>query len=241
MDRMKNSPEVTTDPDQRLDVVVRRYMDLGKYLDLLLTQQLYLRRADKFTDRFEGALTPAIRGVLDDAHESGHILDNADAFCRRARMGHFVSCWNLSAKDNMALWQLYGGAKSSIAVTTTVSKLVDAGLRWQSEKLVLIRKVKYIDHFKDPNMSIGCPADLLQFKHDAYSFEKEIRVIVPRALAYESNPESLKLPLGDLNGFIRSVVVAPEASESFFNVVKDVTKKYGVSSPVKRSKLTHLP
>jgi hypothetical protein len=141
----------------------------------------------------------------------------------------------------MALWQLYGGASSSIAITTTIDKLVDAGLGWQNEEHVHIQKVKYIDHFRDPNMSIGCPADLLQFKHDAYSFEKEIRIIVPRARAYENNPESLKLPLGDLNDFIRSVVVAPEASESFFNVVKDVTKKYGVTSPVKRSKLTHLP
>lgn len=216
-------------------------MDLGKYLDLLLTRTLYLRRADKFTDRFEGAMTPAIREMLDDAHESGHWKENAEAFRGRARAGHFVSCWNGSAKDNMALWQLYGGASASIAITTTVGKLVDAGLSWQREECVLIRKVKYIDHFKDPDMSIGCPADLLQFKHDAYRFEKEIRIIVPQQREYETNPESLRLPLGDLNDFVREVVVAPEATESFVNVVEDVTRKYGVTRPVRRSRLTHLP
>lgn len=141
----------------------------------------------------------------------------------------------------MALWQLYGGTKSSIAITTTVDKLIDAGLSWQSDECVLIQKVKYIDHFKDPNMSVGCPADLLQFKHDAYSFEKEIRIIVPRTRDYEKNPESVKLPVGDLNKFIRSIDVAPEASEAFFDVVRDVTRKYGITKPVRRSKLTNLP
>lgn len=178
---------------------------------------------------------------MDDAYAHGGMKEDAKAYCQRARMGHFVSCWNRSAKDNMALWQLYGGAGSSVAVTTTVEKLVSAAAKWEGEHCVFIRNVRYIDHFKNPDMIVGRPSNLLEFKHEAYRFEKEIRIIVPRQAAYKENPESLRLPLGDLNNFIRSIVVGPEASSSFFNVIKDVTKKYGVSSPVRHSKLTHLP
>jgi hypothetical protein len=238
---VQNEPKVSVDHAQPLNVIVRRYMDLAKYIDLLRTKELYLRRADRFTDRFEGALTPVIRRTLNDAHVNGGMKEDADEYYRRTRMGHFVSCWNRSAKDSMALWQLYGGAGSSVAITTTVQNLVLAGLGWKEEDEVLIRNVKYIDHFKNPDMIVGRASDLLEFKHEAYKYEGEIRIIVPRQEVYKDNPVALRLPLGNLNDFIRSVVVAPEADPWFFELVKDVTAKYGVVSPVRRSMLTFLP
>jgi len=91
-------------------------------------------------------------------------------------------------------------------------------------------------------MIIGHYTDLLQFKHEAYEYEDEVRVIVPRQQdGWEENPEGIRLPIGSLSKLIRSVVVAPDASPWFFDLIKDVTRKYGVSSPVRRSKLTYLP
>src|SRR5687767_1875812 len=111
---MAKPQSVVTDADLKQHQIVRRYLDLPKFLDLLRSRSLYLRRADGFTDRFEGALTPAIRAALDEAHKGGQINYTADEFYHRARGGSFVSCWNLGAKDNMALWQLYGGAGTSV-------------------------------------------------------------------------------------------------------------------------------
>lgn len=140
----------------------------------------------------------------------------------------------------MALWQLYAGVSSSVAITSTIGKLVTAALNWQQN--VLIHKVRYIDHFKNPDMIIGRYTDLLQFKHKAYQYEDEVRIVVSRqGDQWEQNPDGLRLPLGDLNTLIRSVVVAPEAGSWFFELVGDVTKEFGVSSPVRRSKMTHLP
>jgi len=230
---------ITGDPKARPDSIVRRYMDLAKFLDLLRTSALYLCRADKFSDRFEGALTPAIRRAMEEAHQQGMVAYSADVFYQRARQGCYVSCWNLAADDNMALWQLYGGAATSVAVTSTVGKLLKAAAGWQDH--VSLRAVQYIDHFRNPNMAVGWGPDLLQFKHKAYSFEKELRIIVPREDDWETNPAGVSLPLGDLNAVIRSVVVAPEAPPWFFDLVADVTRKYGVHSPVRRSRLTFLP
>lgn len=227
-------------PELKQHQIVRRYLDLPKFLDLLRSQHLYLRRADGFTDRFEGALTPAVREALDQAHRGGQISYGANEFYVRARQGNYVSCWNLGARDNMALWQLYGGAATSVVVTSTVDKLLAAAFEWGES--VFIHKVRYIDHFKNPNMVVGgTGVDILQFKHDAYGYEKEVRIVVSRLRTWKTNPAGIRLPLGDLNKVIRSVVVAPEAPPWFFNLVEDVTGKYGVSQPVRRSKLTKLP
>jgi len=70
---MTDSPTVSTDVDLRRDRIVKRYLDLPKYLDLLRSQALYMRRADGFNDRFEGALTPSFRKALNEAHQNGQI------------------------------------------------------------------------------------------------------------------------------------------------------------------------
>jgi hypothetical protein len=115
--------DVDIDPKLKPTNILRRHLDLAKYVDLLRTSTLYFRRADHFTDKFEGALTPSIRKLLNDPAIGGLNGEDADTYYRHAREGAFVSCWSRGAGDNMALWQLYGGASSSLAVTTTVGKL----------------------------------------------------------------------------------------------------------------------
>jgi hypothetical protein len=117
--------KVTADPGIQLKTVLRRYMDLPKLLDLLHTRSLYFRRAVGFADRLEGALFPTLREVLDEAHKREELPHDADTFYRRARVGNYVSCWTIGARDNMALWQLYGGVRTSVVVTTTVERLVN--------------------------------------------------------------------------------------------------------------------
>lgn len=175
---MATKAEVHRDTDLKDGTQLRRYLDLPKYIALLRSSSVYLQRADRFTDKFEGALTPAIRRAIDSAWAEDCGAESAEVFYRRCRMGTFVSCWTLGAKDNMALWQLYGGASTSVAVNTTVRRLTSVCLTWG--ELVLLQKVRYIDHFENPNMAIGRYSDPLQFKHEAYDFEREVRVMLPR-------------------------------------------------------------
>lgn len=228
--------EVTTSPRLRRTAVLRRYMDLAKLLDLVHSKTLYLRRADGFADRLEGALFPAFRRQLDSAHKSGVIEYDAEYFYRRARLGNYVSCWTLGAHDNMALWQLYGGTRSSVALTTTVEQLLRLGLSWQ--RAVLLWKVKYVDHRTMKSYVIGRYTDVLQYKNTAYSYEDELRVLVPaQAEGWEENSLGLRLPIPDLNYFVRSIVVAPEASAEFKDAVEDLCRKYGLTTPVRLSAL----
>jgi hypothetical protein len=237
---MAATKSLVYDPDLKPSRILRRYLDLPKYLDLLRSSALYFRRADKFTDRFEGALTPAIRKSMDEAYRNDVTKYNAEEFYRRCRLSSYVSCWSLGAEDNMALWQLYGGTSNSVAITTTVARIVAAGLKWNES--VRIHKVRYIDHFQNPDMVLGWHTDILKFKHNAYEFENEVRILVPRSPdSCQDNPTAIQLPVRDLNGLIRSVVVGPEAEPWFFDLVEDVTRRYNITSPVRRSTLTYLP
>lgn len=231
---------VTGDSDIKQSAILRRYIDLPKLLDLLHFKSLYLRRADGFSDRLEGALFPLLRKSIDQTHAENNNTYDADHFYRRARIGTYVSCWTIGAKDNMALWQLYGGVRNSIVITTTVDRLIVAAQSWNRD--VHFHRVKYVDHLKMKTFIISKYSDVLQYKHEAYRHEKELRIIVPaQGINWESNPIGLRLPLTDLDSIVRSVVVAPESSDEFYEAVKELCSKYGLHSPVRRSKLAFVP
>jgi len=215
-------------------------MDLPKLLDMLHFRELYFRRADGFIDRLEGALFPYFRASLDEAHATGKSQHNADYFYRRARAGSYVSCWTLGAKDSMAHWQLYGGAKTGIAVTTTIDRLLKTALIWERDAIV--HQVKYVDHVKIKSYVIGRYTDVLRFKHEAYKHERELRLLIPQQdSGWESNPIGLRLPVPALDVLVRSVVVAPESGHEFFEVIKGLCLQYGLRAPVRRSKLALVP
>lgn len=238
--RMSSSSTVSLDPGIPQSAILRRYMDLPKLLDLLHFRALYFRRADGFTDRLEGALFPSLRAAIDEAHMRGDSPHNADYFYRCARAGTYVSCWTRGAKDSMAHWQLYGGAKNGLALTTTVGQLIDTALSW--ERNAIVHQVKYVDHVKMKTFVIGSYTDVLQFKHEAYKHERELRILIPqRGSAWEANPIHLRLPVPNLDVLVRSVVVAPESGRDFFEVVKGLCVQYGLKAPVRRSKLALVP
>lgn len=232
--------KITTDTDIRQESILRRYMDLPKLLDLLHTRSLYFRRADGFSDRLEGALFPSFRKSLDEAFAEKQVPHDADYFYRRARAGNYVSCWTIGARDNMALWQLYGGLKTSIAVTSTVDRLITCGFAWN--RSTHLHKVKYVDHRRVRNYVMGHFTDVLQFKSDAYKYERELRVVVPQqADGWENNPIGMRLALPSVDALVRSVVVAPEADPNFLEAVRELCKRYDLKAPVRRSTLSLVP
>jgi len=214
-------------------------MDLPKFIDLIRSRSLYLRRADGFSDRLEGALTRSIREAIDSARDSGRPTETADDFYERCRKGTYVSCWTFGDKDNMALWQLFGGSQSSVAITTTAGRLTRMCLGW--EECSIIEKVEYINHFNDPDMVVGRPTDPLRFKHVAFDFEREVRLLLPMQKEWRRNPDGVKRPIRDLNDLVTGVVVAPDAGAWFLELVQDLCIRYELKARVTMSQLATLP
>jgi hypothetical protein len=186
--------EVTTDPHLKTSIILRRYLDLPRFLDLLHTRSLYLRRADGFADRLEGALFSSLRKSIDSAHAGGASKESADDFYRKARTGSYVSCWSIGPKDNMALWHLYGGTKTCLAVTTTVGRLIRLAL--SSGQAAELHRVKYVDHRRVSTYVIGRYTDVLRYKNEAFAYEKEMRLVMPRlGKGWKRNPMGVRVPI----------------------------------------------
>jgi hypothetical protein len=233
-------PKITSDVGINQNAILRRYMTLPKLLDLLHSKELYFRRADGFSDRLEGALFPSYRAGMNECHAEGSSEFDANYIYRRARTGNYLSCWTISGEDSMALWQLYGDVRNSVAITTTFGRVLKSSIQWERD--VHITRVKYIDHLKVKNYIIGKYRDFFQYKHKAYKHEKELRIIVPQqGENWEANPISIRLPVKDLDGLIRSIVVAPEAEYEYFEAIKTLCLRYDLRSPVRRSKLAFVP
>lgn len=113
---------------------------------------------------------------------------------------------------------------------------------WEGRGDVNIRLVDYIDHAEQlPGGRYNFSTDLFGFKHVAYEFEKEVRVVVslPVSDGKGALPPAINVPVNP-NNLIRSLVVAPGAGDWFVNIVTDLATKYGIKAPVRRSELTKL-
>lgn len=213
--------------------ILRRYLDFPKLVDLLRTSELYLRRASLFDDILEGTLPVQMRRGASD------YIGDLTEFEKKNRDRTFLSCWSLGAKDNMALWKLYGITAESVAVTTTIRRLAKIAPGWARHGNVDVRKVRYIDYAgRLPNGVYGVGEDLFSLKHIAYSFEKEVRVVLTGSTP-KKEKKAIRVPV-DLDLFLRSIVVGPEAEDWFFDLVVDVVRKFNVAAPVRKSELAIL-
>lgn len=79
--------------------------------------------------------------------------------------------------------------------------------------------------------------DTFGLKHEAYEFEKEVRMVVTRSSLKQPSPLRLKIKPNDI---IEKIIISPEAGEWFFHLIKSVSKKYRITAPVEYSKLTEL-
>ncbi|MGF6769473.1 hypothetical protein P3T18_001943 [Paraburkholderia sp. GAS199] len=233
-------PHVAKNLDETL--VMWRYLDMAKFLDLLENRALFFCRADKFEDKFEGAFTASAKHAIEEAFQKESTGLTFDEFKERLRKRVFVNCWRGSGDDSMAMWSLYGRSTAAVAVTTTVSQLrtsLKIPFPYQSE----IKQVRYVKHWRDPALQYEPYANVFTYKVKAYEYEEEVRVLIDR---YEENIEDSDLPPGMsipvvLADLIRSIVIHPEAQGWFESLIRNIVQRYGLPVEVRRSKLAYDP
>ena len=86
--------------------------------------------------------------------------------------------------------------------------------------------------------------EIFSYKLKAYTYENEIRAVIDTFhYTYDQTaPDDygLKVPI-DIEKLLRSIVIAPNAPEWFVDLIKDVVKRYGLKTPVRKSKLAFSP
>lgn len=231
--------------DRRLNTnpVLWRYLDAAKFFDFIHQETLFFCRGDQFEDKFEGAFTEPLKHAIEKSYQDNHIHFTYDEFRKRLRERVFVNCWHKSRDDSMAMWRIYGRSPCSVAITTTVKQLKQTFVEQKLPYEISIEKVEYVKHWRDPSLNIAPYSRVFAYKTKAYEFEKEVRILIDRfheefeaeipdgGMAVKVNPQTL----------LRSIVIAPEAPTWFETLVHEISERYGITAPVRRSKLATDP
>jgi hypothetical protein len=235
-------------------------LDFSKFIAMLQQRGIYLSRADRFDDRFEGATGLVARQASWDEYylayfrklvvsppdgypipkytaeqieaEANRLLQSMKGFALEARQ-FLVSCWHAGETEAEALWRLYSTlATPGVAIVSTVGKLWDACAQYDE---AIVGRVHYVD-FRRSFASIQ--NERIFQKRKSLSHEQEVRIVLPNE---RRSPIERKILACDLEKLVSEVVISPFAPSWFFDVIFDVLRRYEYSFDLKQSELLDEP
>jgi hypothetical protein len=219
-------------------IKIWHYMDFTRLINMLEEGGLFFRRADSFSDRFEGTMSQPVRDFLESGQERISSEEYGELI-RRVRASSFVNCWHMNESESAAMWKLYSSAtEQSICIQSTYARLRDA-----LPEDVHLGTVKYISYDRDhiPFDDLWWP---LLHKRKSFEYERELRAIWSdmESLDKGSKPRAAgvwrKVTLQEL---LESVYVSAEAHSWFHALVKKVLRRYGANVDVRKSDLADEP
>lgn len=209
-------------------------------MHLVETKKLYLRKAIKWEDPYEGMVAKNIASKLKEIGAEQFANDYEDA------LNHtYGTSWTLHEESD-ALWRIYSPKKTGVQIQTTVSKLKTAlkgSLETELKEIkdvkdaeFRIRKVKYCNAqilqallctFVIPNDTLNA----FLMKNIAYEHEKEVR-----GLIYLPAVDKNMIPASLENEFIDRATIDPRAEDWFVEAIKKYCDRNGIKH-VERSGL----
>ena len=127
------------------DTIVWKYLDLSKFLDLLLSQKLFMSRSDKFEDQYEGTFSePTFEEIRKLSINNPDFLN----YYKIHREKVAISSWHINEYESFAMWQIFTQNSEGLAIQSTIGRLQKAV---QSETVIkqYIGEVNYIDYKKE--------------------------------------------------------------------------------------------
>jgi hypothetical protein len=214
---------------ENLDTPVWRYMDLDKFQSLLNEKALYLCRADRLQDRFEG--TYSRRQIIEMENwfkkiDEPYMIESNRERRRKDRLKTYISCWCMSDCDLDLMWKGYVRNPPGISIKSSVRRLKDIRDKAVEYWPLDISMVTYFDHAggKDINY-FGTPTTFL-YKDVHFKLDNELRIIhYPNLSEPTSTHVYLKIDLKDL---IENVVFQPRVKESSLRSVRVALNDVGL-------------
>lgn len=268
---------------------ITRYMPFGYFVSLL-KNGLFIPKVSSFDDPWEGRIhhyddylyekknAESLNASRQKRIGAGIELPNTQEepmperinvkFAKWAKEWIYASCWHKDNEESQAMWKLYGKDKTSVAIETTSSELVEIYKSYKMsnalECITFLWEVIYIPPGTGTSADVEAKAlyedrtsqwqdnpgyvstfGQLSRKHHAHSFEKEIRLVIAESLETKkedtgNKKSGLYLPIINKGDFLKAVYVSPGATKSFCETVQDVMQKYGFSGDVRRSSLDDI-
>src|SRR5574343_146254 len=224
-----NNSNITLPDDN--DTIVWKYLDLSKFLDLLLSRQLFMSRSDKFEDQYEGTFSePTYEEIKKLSEHNPAFLK----YYKSQREKVVVSSWHINEYESFAMWQIFTQNSEGLAIQSTIKRLQNA-LEVESNYKQYIGEVNYIDYKKEyiPFEDMFFP---FLFKRKSFQYEREIRVISDvSALGLEID-NGLKIQI-DINQLIEKVYIHPKSENWYKKLVIELVRKLGYDFEIEKSDL----
>lgn len=213
------------------ETIVWKYLDLSKFLDLLLCRQLFMARSDKFEDPYEGTFSePTFEELKKISEDKPKFLDTY----KKHRENVIVSSWHINEYESYAMWQIFTQNNEGLAIQSTINRLQDA-LKPELKYEQHIGAVNYIDYKKEyiPFDNEFFP---FLFKRKSFQYEREVRIISDLTKHNLNINDGLKIDV-DINILIERIYIHPKSENWYKNLVIQLMKQLGFDFPIEKSDL----
>jgi hypothetical protein len=224
-----NNPNIKLPQDP--DTIVWKYLDLSKFLDLLLSQKLFMSRSDKFEDQYEGTFSePTFEEIKKLSTNNPDFLN----YYKTHREKVAISSWHINEYESFAMWQIFTQNSEGLAIQSTVKRLQDALAPEKNYKLH-IGEVNYIDYKKEyiPFDDLFFP---FLFKRKSFQYEREVRIITDVADNNIKLNDGLKINV-DISQLIEKIYIHPKSENWYKNLVIQLVKQLGFDFEIEKSDL----
>ena len=210
-----------------------KYLDLSKFLDLLLSQKLFMSRSDKFEDQYEGTFSePTYEEIKKLAINNPDFINNYKTHREKVA----ISSWHINEYESFAMWQIFTQNSEGLAIQSTIGRL-QKSLHPENNFKQYIGEVNYIDYKKEyiPFDDLFFP---FLFKRKSFQYEREVRIITDVSDANTNTKlnEGLKINV-DINQLIEKIYIHPKSENWYKNLVIELVKQLGFDFTIEKSDL----
>jgi hypothetical protein len=224
-----NNPNIKLPEDS--NTIVWKYLDLSKFLDLLMSQKLFMSRSDKFEDQYEGTFSePTFEEIKKLSIDNPEFLN----FYKTHREKVAISSWHINEYESFAMWQIFTQNSEGLAIQSTIGRLQKA-LHPETSFNQYIGEVNYIDYKKEyiPFDDMFFP---FLFKRKSFQYEREVRIISDVADNTIKINDGLKINV-DINELIEKIYIHPKSENWYKNLVIQLVKQLGFDFTIEKSDL----
>lgn len=213
------------------DTVVWKYLDLSKFLDLLLSQKLFMSRSDKFEDQYEGTFSePTFEEIKKLATDNPEFLN----YYKTHREKVAISSWHINEYESFAMWQIFTQNSEGLAIQSTIGRLQKA-LDPEQNINQYIGEVNYIDYKKEyiPFDDMFFP---FLFKRKSFQYEREVRIISDISESKIKINDGLKINV-DIDQLIEKIYIHPKSENWYKKLVIQLVSELGFNFEIEKSDL----
>ena len=219
--------KLTEDPD----TIVWKYLDLSKFLDLLLSKKLFMSRSDKFEDQYEGTFSePTFEEIKKLAINNPEFLN----YYKTHREKVAISSWHINEYESFAMWQIFTQNSEGLAIQSTIGRLQKA-LEPETNLKQYIGQVNYIDYKKEyiPFDDLFFP---FLFKRKSFQYEREVRIISDTSDNAITINDGIKINV-DISQLIDKIYIHPKSENWYKNLVIELVSKLDFDITIEKSDL----